>query len=575
MKPIKMREDLKRVLLPFWLNPSNWRGWAWLVLLVGFLLTISYINIRISYAERSVFTALETKDSSVFWQNLITYAIILVASVPVVGSFGWIKMKLEMRWRDWLTRHILGRYLAARNFTKISPSKVDNPDERIQQDVAHYCTESLTISMALLDSTLAFFAFITILYLISPTLLVVAVGYATLGTIVTVVFGKRLVGMLYEQQKLEAEFRYNLVYLRDNAEAIGLYNGGEAEGKGLRSRLSRVMSNLSVIASWQRNLTLFKTSYDYSLLIVPSLVSAPLYFAGEIQLGMMVQAATSFGRVIGALSVVITQFQGFARFSATQSRISDLIGVIDEMERENASENRITTSLADDLALRNVCLSTPDGSRSLVQNLNVELGNNARLIIAGPSGVGKSSVLRAVVGLWASGSGAIERPDLAHVMVLPQESYMPLGNLRDQLTYPKLGSDGKNDASILEALALVNLDDLVERMKEFGGLDAVKTWTEILSPGERQRIAFARLLLASPRLVLLDEATSSLDGDSEKRMYELVTARGIALVSVAHREALIQYHDTVLELQQGGSWRLVSSGKYLEELEEKRKRSRD
>ncbi len=553
---------------------------------------ISFINIRKSYAERDVFTALEARSAALFWRDLFIYACILVGSIPVVGSFGWIKSQLELLWRDWLTRRLLSRYLANRNFTRIPASEVDNPDERIQQDIASFCTETLTIAMAVADSTLAFFSFVTILYLISPTLLVVAVAYAIAGTVATLMFGKRLIGMHYEQQRLEAEFRYNLVYLRDNAEAIGLYNAGERESKGLLQRFGCVLKNMYSIVSWQRNMTLFKTSYDYGVLIIPSLISAPLYLAGQIELGMIVQAATAFGTVVGALSIVVGQYQTYARLGAIARRISDFIGKLEQLENQAAqsemtalehnatgapecqataaaaiaTSNGIKTRVTAGgrLVISNLSMTTPDRSHSLVQGLNLELKLGARLIIAGPSGVGKSSLLRAVAGLWLDGSGLIERPDLSDMMVLPQESYMPLGTLRDQLTYPLSAEEtGISDARIIDVLKRVDLAELSLRV---GGLNAVKTWSEILSPGERQRVAFARLLLATPKLVLLDEATSALDADNERKMYEFVTTCGATVVSVAHHQALIAYHDTVLVLEHGGGWRLVEADEYLASL---------
>lgn len=570
MKTTSLRKDLKRVFLPFWFGSDRWRGFGWMATLLLFLIAIGFINIAISYSERAVFNSLEVKNAVDFWRNLFIYAGVLVASVPVVGCFGWIKMKLEMTWRRWLTTFIMDRYLAKRNFVRIRAKDVANPDERLQQDVQDFCTEVLTIAMALLDSLVAFVSFVAILYFISPVLLIVALGYSLIGTIATLVFGKRLIGLHYEQKTREADFRYNLVYLRDNAEAIGLYNGAERERKGLVGRLTSLLANLNHIASWQRNMTLFKVSYDYSLLIVPALISAPLYLSGQIELGAMVQAGTSFGRVIGALSVFIAQYQGFARLTAITRRLSDFIGGLEELEAEDGQPQPIEMRIGDTLAIENLTLVTPGDKRTLLRDLNFALSPGTKVLVDGPSGVGKSTLLRAISGLWSQGQGSITRPQLGRMLVLPQFPYMPLGTLREQLTYPLTAEEAAkiSDAQLQENLDKVNFGDLIERYRDEGGLNAVKVWPEVLSPGERQRITFARLLLAHPSLLILDEATSALDVDSEKLLYGIATARGASVVSVGHHRSLIAVHDQVLEIIPGGTWRIVDAAQYAEEKTE-------
>ena len=544
----------------FWLGDRKWVAWGWLSLVLAMLVGINILNVQISYAERAVLTSLQEKHQLEFWHSIIRYALIFVVGTPLVGLFGWVKGKLHMAWRDWLTRHLMAKYYDNDHFHSInSDPRVDNPDQRLQQDVALVCDKVMTISLALIDSALAFCAFITILWLISPTLVFVAVGYSALGTFIMMFFGKRLIGLNFQQEKLEADFRRNLMYTRENATSIASYRGAEREHRGVSERFRQVLSNWNGVLSWQRNLTLFRVGYDYMIIVVPMVLTAPLFFSGAVDVGAVFQAGTSFGRVLGALSVFVGQFMLIAELAASVQRLAIFNEILDQRNdrkcpADEDCEIERTVSPVSALEASDLAVLTPDRKRRLMSGLNFRIDQGDRLIITGPSGVGKSSLLKAIAGLWNAGSGRIAAPLAEDVLFLPQKPYNPLGTLRDQLTYPGRG-EAPTDEELIARLHMVNLAEFVERF----GLDEIHPWSDTISLGEQQRIAILRMLNARPKLVILDEATSSLDSANESKLYDLITASGITVVSVAHRAELLKHHNCVLELKADGQFEFARS----------------
>jgi putative ATP-binding cassette transporter len=359
----------------------------------------------------------------------------------------------------------------------------------------------------------------------------------------------------FNQLRYEADFRYSLIHVRDNTESIAFYQGEKQEIDQIAGRFRSVLKNFSLLIGWQRNLSFFTTAYRYLPVVLPFLVLFPQYFGGEIEYGDMVQANFAFAQVYAALSLIVSQIEPITNFAAGVKRLSDFG---DAMAPDQPAEAGITSEQADRFALGHVTLMTPSRKRTLIQDLTIDLDGNANLVVVGQSGVGKSSLLRAIAGLWTQGRGVVQRPPLGEIFFLPQRPYMLLGSLRAQLLYPRAEND-ISEAQLRQILQVVRLEDLPERV---GGFDVVLDWADVLSLGEQQRLAFARLLVNRPAYAVLDEATSALDVKNEANLYGQLQALGIHYISVGHRSSILDFHDSVLELQGEDQWRLLSVAEY-------------
>ncbi|MBC6481116.1 MAG: ABC transporter ATP-binding protein/permease [Hormoscilla sp. GM7CHS1pb] len=543
---------------PYWFSEEKWGARGILALLLLLSLSVSGLNVLISFVGRIFQNALVEKNPEEFWKYLFIYAGVFVVGTPIVVIYRYTRDKLGLYWREWLTKSFLNKYLQNRAYYEINATKtIDNPDQRISQDIRSFTVTSLGFLLVILSSLINLISFTGILWSISIPLTVVLVGYSILGTVVTVLFGRRLIGLNFNQLRREADFRYGLVHVRDHAEAIAFYRGEEQEGMQLKARFTEVIGNFNALIGWQRNLDFFTTAYGYFIIILPSVVVAPMYFAGEIDFGAISQASFAFSQVLGALSIVVSQFEQISAFAAGINRLSVFTDTLEAQTARKQIERTIDLREDSQLSLEHITLETPN-HKTLVADLSVEVPFGTGMLIVGHSGVGKSSLLRAIAGLWNSGTGLLVRPPLDEILFLPQRPYMILGTLRDQLLYPQTDRT-LPDAELQAVLERVNLADLAERL---GGFDTELDWDDVLSLGEQQRLAFARLLLTKPDYAILDEATSALDLQNEASLYQQLQKSGTTYISVGHRGSLLKYHQRVLELQGNQQWRVMSADKY-------------
>lgn len=558
------RQRLWNLIKPYWASDQKWAALGLAILIILLSAALKGSSVVFSYVNRDLMTALSERDQRTFFNKLLLVAIYNLVAAPLTALGGYLSGKLMINWRQWLTEHFLDRGFRQRAFYRISSDpRIDNPDQRISEDLNTFVGFSVSFVIQVLEGLATGAAFLIVLWLISPTLVGVLTACVVAGSLLTIVIGRPLIEINFEQRRREADFRYALVGLRNNAEAIALYGGERREQVGLVQRLYALVQNFNRLIEWQRNLAFFTYAYDLLLPLVPFVLLAPGFFAGRVEFGKITQASGAFIVLRTSLSIIVDQFNGLSAYAAGVERLRVYREACERAPVPQTTGTpagvgepcgEIETIEAPRIAAKAFTLKTPNLRQTLIREMSFEVASGERLLIAGQSGAGKTSMLRAIAGLWRSGSGRIVRPPLSEIMILPQRPYMIIGSLREQLCYPR--ASGISDVKLLAVLRTVNLEDLAERI---GGLDVEVKWQDLLSLGEQQKIAFARLLLNHPAYAFLDEATSALDPANEEELYDCLISAGINVVSAGDRVRLAKYHHKLLELLGGGNWRISPS----------------
>ena len=545
--------DLWRLIRPYWFSEERWSARLLLSAIVILTLGMVWINVEINQWQSAFFNSLQDKKQDAFFALLIRFGWLAAAFIVMAVYQLYLNQWLQIRWRRWMTDLYLGQWLAAHAYYRmqLNDGGTDNPDQRIAEDFKLFIEQTLSLTLGFINALVTLVSFIGILWGLSGVLdftlggvayqmpgymVWVALAYAMLGTWLTHRIGIRLIGLNFDQQRFEADFRFSLVRFRENAEGVALYSGEAQELAGFRGRFGNLVANWIQIMIQQKRLTWFTTGYAQIAIIVPYVVAAPRYFSGSIPLGGLVQTASAFGQVQGALSWFIDAYTTFAEWRASAERLITFERAMQRaIERIDAGGIEMEHAESGGLEVSDLSLELPD-KRPLLERSTFKIAPGESVLLSGPSGSGKSTLFRAIAGIWPFGKGHIRRP-VSATLFLPQRPYLPIGTLRKAVTFP--GETGRfSDAAIRDALAACALPQLAER------LDDDQHWALQLSPGEQQRLAFARAVLLRPAWLYLDESTSALDEATEDQMYQLLRERlpGATIISIGHRPTLQRFH---------------------------------
>ncbi len=571
-----MKEETKRMRHIFWLlfkgywvSEEKWRARGLLLTVISLNFAVVYLLVQLNSWNNEFYNALQIYDAARFLPLIGKFAALAFLYITIAVYAIYLRQMLQIKWRTWMTGRYLEQWLSQRVYYRMQVLGIDmdNPDQRISEDISQFVSLTLQLLIGFLKQLTTLAAFGVILWNLSGVLIIpfgsrsfefygymlwFSLLYSIAGTYLAHRVGRRLIGLDFKQQRYEADFRFHMMRMRENSESVAFYGGEVPEAAGFQERFAQVIQNYWALMRQTKLLNFYVTGYSQLAVIVPLLMAVPRYLAGGVQLGGLMQTISAFRHVQDALSYFIDAYHSIAQLVAVIRRLG---GFIEHMEEVAALPDKIQRagSLPGIFSVQDMRVCLPDG-KPLLDDFSVQLSRGSATLITGVSGCGKSTLLRTLAGLWPFGSGRIKHAEEEKILFLPQRPYLPLGSLRQAICYP--AAVVYDDEEIKKILQLVGLEAFRD------SLDQAEDWSRILSLGEQQRIAFARILLAKPNWVFLDEATSALDEPSEKGLYELLKHRlpDTGIISVGHRSTLFTQHDTELRLMGCGKWQLQAIG---------------
>ena len=550
--------------------------------LLVFLFAINGLNVVNSYVGRDFMTAIAARSMDGFVRLAIAYVAVFAASTVVAVLYRFAEERLGLLWREWLTGRLLDSYLEhptvyRLNDRLLANGEIANPDQRIADDVRAFTTTTLSFVLLILNGTFTVIAFAGVMWSISPLLFVVGAGYAVAGSLLTILFGHSLVPLNYAQLDREAAFRADLVHLRQNAESVSVSRYESQVLGRLHARLAELIDNMRRIIGVNRNLGFFTTGYNYLIQIIPALIVAPLYIRGEVEFGVITQSAMAFAQLLGAFSLIITQFQSISSFTAVIARLGSLAEAIEQaqsvriLSQERCGHQKptvdcpiclehaavlpalptiITREESGRIAYEHLTLRAPQDDQTLLADLSLEIPRHTRALILGDNDMGKRALFRVTAGIWDTGKGRVVRPNERQIAFLAERPYLPPGTLR-QLLVPPECDRATADQRILE---LAGRFDLAAALARAGGVDSEHDWNDLLSLGEQQLFAVVRLVLAAPQFAFLDRPHTVLSPEQVGQVLGVLHEQGITYVNIGERGEPSGRYDGALEIRPDGGW---------------------
>lgn len=549
-----------QLTLPYWQSKEKWRALGLLAAIIGLSLGNVFALVRLNEWNKNFYDAIQNLDEKAFFKQLGVFFIIAVSYILIAVYRQYLTQLLQIRWRTWLTEHFVDRWLRNKTYYywQIMKNKSDNPDQRLTEDIQSFVNYTTTIFLIGFRELITVFSFIAILWGVSGSWVIpnivgykievhsymvwACLIYAGLGTWLTHKIGAPLINLNFLEQKFAADFRYQLVRLRENSDSIALAGGEKVESQNLKLSFQSIIDNFRQIMNKQKQINLSTNIYSQLASIFPFLVAAPRLFAKQITMGQLFQINSAFSQVQGSLSFIIDAYSTIASWKACLNRLSSFSDNMMEAEAEYLRANLRLTKKSDSIDIQKLNVFTPEGQK-LLREVSLHIPAGGTTIVTGPSGLGKSTLFRTIMGLWPYSHGQITMPNPIEIMVVPQKPYLLVGSLKASVTYPVLEGDISD-----ELIKSVMKDCLLEKFID--NLHDHANWSLVLSPGEQQRISFARVLLHQPKWVFLDEATSALDEATQEHLYKLLKEKlpKTSVVSIAHRESVMKFHSEGIDL---------------------------